>query len=223
MEAVMSQQIDLKTLERRAFRSIHQDGLWDIYLGGLMLVLTLFFAIPESGEGELVYIGLALLGVALVFSIFQLGKKFITIPRMGQVRFGPERQKRKVKLTWIMAGYFAVTLGIVLFTLYLWNTSASGQGLEPAFNPSTERIVVASIAALIAGSSTVVISYFKEFVRGYYIALLMAGGFFFTLTLETIVPMIIAGVLILVPGIVLFVRFLRQYPVLRQEAPHGNS
>jgi len=117
----MSQNIDLKALERKAFRSVHQDGLWDIYIGGLLLVLSLMFTIPDSGEGELRTLGLAMLGVAIMFAIFQLGKKYITTPRMGQVRFGAERQKRKITLGWIMGAFVLVTLGLFLFSLYVWN------------------------------------------------------------------------------------------------------
>lgn len=217
----MSQNLDLKALESKAFRSFHQDGLWDIYLGVLLLALSLFFSIPESGEGERNYMLLALLGVGVAFAIFQLGKKYITVPRMGQVRFGPERQKRKITLAWIMSAYVLVTLGLVLFSLYVWNASASGRTVDLA--PSLGRVLVASVAALIAGTSTLVISYFREFVRGYYIALLMGAGFFLTLLLDMTAPMVIAGVLILVPGLVLFVNFLRQHPLPPQEAHHGSS
>ena len=219
----MSQNLDLKAIERKAFRSVHQDGSWDIYLGGLMLVLSLFFAIPESGEGELTYMVIALLGVAVVFAVFQLGKKYITTPRMGQVQFGPERRKRKITLGWIMGAYVLVTLGMVLFSLYIWNRSASGQTVDLALTPSLERVLVALVAALLAGTSTLVISYFREFVRGYYIALLMGLGFFFTLLLDMTIPMIVAGALILVPGLILFVNFLRQHPLPPQEARHGSS
>jgi len=219
----MSQNLDLKAIERKAFRSVHQDGLWDIYLGGLMLVLSLFFAIPESGEGELTYMVIALLGVTVVFAVFQLGKKYITTPRMGQVQFGPERQKRKITLGWIMGAYVLVTLGMVLFSLYIWNRSASGQTVDLALTPSLERVLVALVAALLAGTSTLVISYFREFVRGYYIALLMGLGFFFPLLLDMTIPMIVAGALILVPGLILFVNFLRQHPLPPQEARHGSS
>jgi len=219
----MSQNLDLKAIERKAFRSVHQDGLWDIYLGGLMLVLSLFFAIPESGEGELTYMVIALLGVTVVFAVFQLGKKYITTPRMGQVQFGPERQKRKITLGWIMGAYVLVTLGMVLFSLYIWNRSASGQTVDLALTPSLERVLVALVAALLAGTSTLVISYFREFVRGYYIALLMGLGFFFTLLLDMTIPMLVAGALILVPGLILFVNFLPQHPLPPQEARHGSS
>lgn len=219
----MSQNLDLKAIERKAFRSFHQDGLWDIYLGGLLLVLSLFFAIPESGEGELTYMGLALLGVAIVFAFFQLGKKYITAPRMGQVKFGPERQKRKMTLAWIMGAFVLVTLGLNLYTLYVWNASSSAHPVDLNLAPSMGRVVVSSIAALIAGLSTIVISYFKEFTRGYYIALLIGCGFFFTLLLDSTVPMIAAGALILLPGLVIFVNFLRQHPLPPREASHGNS
>jgi hypothetical protein len=219
----MSQNLDLKAIERKAFRSVHQDGLWDIYLGGLLLVISLFFAIPESGAGELTYMGLALLGVVVVFAFFQLGKKYITVPRMGQVRFSPERQKRKATLAWIMGTFVLVTLGLNLYSLYVWNASASGQSVDLNLAPSLERAAVASIAALIAGLSMIVISYFKEFTRGYYIALLMGCGFFFTLWLDSQVPMIVVGALILLPGLALFINFLRQHPLPPREASHDNS
>lgn len=219
----MSQNFDLKALERKAFRSVHQDGLWDIYIGGLLLVLSMMFTIPDSGEGELKTLGLAMLGVAIMFAIFQLGKRYITTPRMGQVRFGAERQKRKTTLGWIMGAFVLVTLALFLFSLYVWNSSASGQAVDVPVSPSVERIFVASLAALIAGVSMTVISYFKEFIRGYYIALLMAAGFFFTLVFDTTTPMIVAGALILVPGLVLFINFLRQHPLPPQEAGHGNA
>jgi uncharacterized membrane protein YidH (DUF202 family) len=219
----MTQNLDLKAIERRAFRSVHQDGLWDIYLGVLLLSLSLFFAVPESGEGEGTYMLFALLGVGIAFAVFQLGKRYVTVPRMGQVQFGPERQKRKITLAWIMGFYFLVTLGLVLFSLYMWNANASGLRTELIVDPSLERAFVASIAALIVGTSIIVISYFKEFLRGYYIALLMGCGFFFTLWFDTTLPMIIAGMFILVPGLVLFVTFLRQHPLPPQEASHDNS
>ena len=219
----MSQNFDLKNLERKAFRSVHQDGLWDIYIGGLMLVLSLMFSIPESGKGKVTNTGLALLGVAIMFAFFQLGKKYITTPRMGQVRFSAERQKRKITLGWIMGAYVLVTLGMFLFSLYVWNTSASGRVVDLPLGSSLERLFVASLAALIAGTSMIVISYFKEFMRGYYIALLMGAGFFFTLLLDMITPMIVAGALILVPGLVLFINFLHQHPLPPQEVGHGNS
>jgi hypothetical protein len=216
----MSQNLDLKAIERKAFRSVHQDGLTDIYIGALLLALSLFFAIPESGEGEGIYMGLALLGVALAFAFFQWGKKYITAPRLGQVKFGPARQRRKAMLVWVMGFYVLVTLGVLLYSLYVWNAGIS-TGLT--LGSSLERMLVGFVAALIAGTSLIVKSYFMEFLRGYYIALLMGCGFFFTLLLDSTIPMIIAGALILLPGLAIFVNFLRQHPLPPREASHDNS
>jgi len=103
-----------------------------------------------------------------------------------------------------------------LFNLYVWNKSASGGVVDLPLGSSLERLFVASL-------SMTVLSYFKEFMRGYYIALLMAAGFFFTLLLDTTTPMIISGTLILVPGLVLFINFMRQHPLPPREVRHGNS
>jgi hypothetical protein len=167
--------------------------------------------------------GLALLGVLIVFLFFQLGKRYITMPRMGQVRFSPERQKRKVTLAWIMGAFVLITLGLNLYSLYVWNAADSAQPVNLNLAPALERAVVASIAALIAGISTMVISYFKEFTRGYYIAVLMGVAFFLTLWLDSTVPMIVAGALILLPGLVIFIIFLRQHPLPPREASHDHS
>ena len=216
----MSQNLDLKAVERKAFRSFHQDGLLDIYIGALALALSLFFAIPESGEGEGMYMGLAFLGVAIAFAIFQLGKKYITNPRLGQVRFGPARQRRKVAMMWVMAGFVVVTFGVLVYSIYVWKV---GTPAPSPLSPSLERIMVALIAGVISGASVIVKSYFMEFIRGYYIGFALGCGLFFTILLDSIIPMIVAGALILLPGLVIFVNFLRQHPLPPQEASHDHS
>ena len=219
----MSQNLDLKAIERKAFRSVHQDGLWDIYLGIIMLVCSLLLNIPDNEDFPLPTMLLSLAGLGIAFGIYHFGKRFVTVPRMGQVKFGPERQKRKMTLAWIMGVFVLVTLGLNLYTLYVWNASSSAHPVDLNLAPSLERAVVSTIAALIAGISTMVISYFKEFTRGYYIALLMGLGFFFTLLLDTTIPMIVAGALILLPGLVIFIIFLRRHPLPPREASHDRS
>jgi len=218
----MTQNLDLKAIERKAFRSTHQDGLWDIYIGITMLVCALLLNIPDNEDFPLPVFVLGMAGMGIAFAIFHFGKKFITVPRMGRVKFGPGRQKRKITLAWVMGAFVMVTLGLNLFTLYVWNASSSAQPVELNLAPSLERAVVASIAALIAGLSTIVISYYKEFTRGYYIALLMGIGFFFAMLLDTPVPVVVAAALILLPGLYVFLRFLRGHP-LPQDIPNDQS
>ena len=45
----MSQEIDLKQIERKAFRSTYQDGLWDIYIGLVVIFMALYMYRPVGG------------------------------------------------------------------------------------------------------------------------------------------------------------------------------
>jgi hypothetical protein len=219
----MSQNLDLKAIERKAFRSVYKDGLWDIYIGIILLVCSQLLAIPDNEDFPLPTMLLSLAGLVIAFGVYHLGKRFVTAPRMGLVKFGPERQKRKVTLAWIMSMYLLVTLGVFLFSLYLWNAKNPVLTENWMMTVGMERLLVATLAALIVGTSTIVISYFKDFVRGYYIALVMGAGFFLALWLDTPIFIVIAAVLILLPGLALFVNFLRQHPLPPREASHDNS
>ena len=46
----MSEQLNLKQLERKAYRSTFQDGLWDLYLAGLMACLGILGLIGKFQE-----------------------------------------------------------------------------------------------------------------------------------------------------------------------------
>jgi hypothetical protein len=84
------------------------------------------------------------------------------------------------------------------------------------------RLLVATISALLVGGSSIMIAYFKDFTRGYYIALSMGIGFFFAMLLDTPVPVVVAAALILLPGLYVFLRFLRGHP-LPQDIPNDQS
>jgi len=79
-------------------------------------------------------------------------------------------------------------------------------------------LVVASTGALIVGPSMILVAFFKDFPRGYFIAIMIALAVFLMLYLNQPVYPIIIGALIALPGLVLFVRFLQKYPMHREEA-----
>ena len=71
-------------------------------------------------------------------------------------------------------------------------------------------------SALIVGVSFSVIAFFNDFTRGFYIALLASLATFLMIYLNQPLYPILIGALILLPGLVLFVRFLRAYPLPRE-------
>jgi len=215
----MLNQLRLKELERQAFRSTYQDGLWDLYFGLIVICMSIFVYRPASGYSPL-NIVLALSAMAVSYSLFWAGKKFITLPRMGQVRFGAQRQKRKRTLIIVLSVVVLIQVVFLSFQLLAWANPEVGAGFNSLLpNRNVMDLVVASVGALFVGPSMILIAYFIDFPRGYFIAILIALAVFLMIYLNQPVYPIIIGTLIALPGLVLFVRFLHQYPLRRMETP----
>jgi hypothetical protein len=219
----MNTQLDLKELERKAFRATYQDGLWDLYFGLIVVCMSIFIYRPASGYSPL-NIVLALCAFGVAYSLFWAGKKFITLPRMGQVRFGAKREKRK--RTMIIALSVVVLIQSLLFVLQLigWANPGFGASINGFIKDRNFMdLVVASVGALMVGPSMILVAYFIDFPRGYFIAVMIALAVFLMIYLNQPVYPIIIGALIALPGLVLFVRFLRNYPLQREEAFHERE
>jgi hypothetical protein len=213
-------QINLKELERKAFRSTYQDGLWDLYYGLIVTCMSIFVYRPESGYSPL-NIVLAMSAMGAAYILFWAGKKFITLPRMGQVKFGARRKKRRLTMVIALSITVLIQVAFFVFTLLVWSNPELGaklKGIIPDGN--VMDLVVASVGALFVGPSMVLVAYFTDFPRGYFIALMMALAVFLMILLNRPIYAIIIGVVIALPGVVLFVRFLQKYPLHRQEMPH---
>ncbi len=217
----MSNTIDLKQLERRAFRSTYLDGLWDIYMGGIVMAFAAVMYRPEGGYSVMNIVGLVLI-YAIFFCLFWVGKKFITLPRMGQVRFGPIRKQKKRLM--------AIILGVIVLIQAVFVGLTVGGLADPDFgarlfgrfvSASQERLAVAAVGALFVGPSMLLIAYFSDFPRGYYIAVLMALAVFLMILINNPIYPLVLGALIILPGVILFINFLKKYPLPRGEDSNG--
>lgn len=212
----MSVPVSLKDAERRAFRSVFQDGLWDIYLGlllGTMGVGVLF----ASGSRSVLKGIIALFGfVCLCMLAFWAGKKYVTTPRLGLVKFSP-RRKAKVRNVRVVL-FLSALLGVV--TLFI--------GLSPGPTSVPEWAAHMPLAAYIWVMQVLVVfsigAYFLDVPRFYLYGVLYAMPFPAAIALDesgivasgkVAFPLTFgasAGIMILV-GLGLFVRFLREHPL----------
>jgi hypothetical protein len=215
----MSTELNLKEIERKAFRSTYQDGLWDLYMGLIVMGMSIFIYHPASGYSPWNIILMLLVFVAAQ-GLFFAGKKYITVPRMGQVRFGAIRKRKARTLAIILGVFVLLQVGMVGITALGW---AHPETLEPVNRflqgGGSTLPVVAAIGSLMVGTSMIVSAYFSDFPRGYYIAIMMALAVFLMIYLNKPVYSILIGGLILLPGLVLFIRFLKAYPMRREETP----
>jgi hypothetical protein len=214
----MSNTFDLKQIERKAFRSTYQDGLWDILLGVIVVVMAITIYRPVSGYSPMNIIWMVLI-YAVANSLFWAAKKYITLPRMGQVRFGPIRRQKKKTLAIILGVIVLIQTIFVGMTLIGWHNPVFGAKLFSSFGDYSQgQLAVAALGSLFVVPSMLVMAYFTDFIRGYYIAILMGLAVFLMILLnQPIYPVVIGGLIIL-PGVVLFITFLKKYP-----NPQGNE
>lgn len=217
----MSAPIDLKDIEKRAFRATYQDGLLDINIGGIVLSMSTLEYSSISDTQPLLRFGLLVAGLTVSSLIFWGGKKYLTIPRLGQVKFGPRRQKRNLIMASILAGIVLLQVIFLVGSILLWRNPewATSLGLHTS-NRDLERMMVALIAALFVGPSMTLIAYFTDFLRGYYIAFILSLAAFSLVWFHQPAYFTIAGLIILIPGVILFVRFLREHPLPPAEPSH---
>jgi hypothetical protein len=217
----MSNALDLKQIERKAFRSTYQDGLWDILLGVIVAAMAITIYRPESGYSPMNIIGMVLI-YAVVYSLFWAAKKYITLPRMGQVRFGPTRQQKKKTLAIILGIIVLIQAFVVGVTVFGWLNPVFGAKLLGSFGDySLEHLAVAALGSFFVGPSMLVIAYLIDFPRGYYIAILMALAVFLMILINQPIYPVVIGVLIIVPGLVLFIHFLKKYPLPQGDETNG--
>jgi hypothetical protein len=217
----MSQELNLKQIERKAFRATYQDGLWDIFFGLVVVFMSINLYRPEEGySGRNIVIFLVGFGVANL--IFWAGKKFITLPRMGQVKFGPIRKKRGLHLAIALSVIVLINIGLVTLTALGWaNPERAVQLNTFLLDRGWMDITVALIGSMLVGVSMILMAYFNDFPRGYYIATMASLAVFLMIWLNQPIFPIILGGLIILPGVILFIRFLSKYPLPQREILHG--
>ncbi|MCP4710932.1 MAG: hypothetical protein GY869_20100 [Planctomycetes bacterium] len=204
---MMKHDINLKELERKAYLSTFQDGLLDIAIGAMLLV-TAFSGILENA-------GLpprtaSILGICLMLSVplvVILGKKFITVPRMGMVKFSPARQAQREKA--IAALVLTLLITAVVAALAMTRT-ANFDGFK------SHVVGVILIAVPLS-----VLAYFLQFNRLYIIALLAGIAELIHSFIDNYWVFATAGVIICSMGLYMFVRFLKTYPKSSEEFSHG--
>lgn len=216
----MPEKLNLRELERKAWRSFYDDGLWDIYLGLLLGLMGISGLLDRSNltedAGIMIYIGL----LVLVMLAFWAAKRFITVPRIGRVKFGRERKVRRFKTVLVL--FASVVFGLVAMLL-----------ATTARHDAADFLLRAIIPTLWAVNMLVVfgaMGYFLDYQRLYFIGLMYAitvplDEIFITLTGLRIGLFLFFGFgsLIVAVGLFYLLRFLRNYPVIKEGANDNSS
>jgi magnesium-transporting ATPase (P-type) len=185
----------------RNLNAYHQDGLLDILIGlgilmaGVFLLSNLFW--------------LAAILPAVAYPIMQSAKKTITEPRIGALLKEPQQiaATRRSFMGFMVAGVVAMILGFIMFAiLSLDLLSSSAQTLLLKNFPVALGVIAAFLFALTALLSGVG----RFYLYGLLSLIFISGGALLNLP----GPLYSAslGLLILLYGITLLARFVREHP-----------
>lgn len=212
----MTQNEDLKRLERKAYKSYFDDGIWDIAWGiwlavWAILPLLKFYDISRFYAYSLMFVPTILL---------LLGKKYLTVPRIGMVRFNPARRRRKIYI-------FLAGIATLALTTLLWYMTATGQISAPS--PAIGGLAMPIIEAFGIFLILSALAFFIEFPRLYIYASMFATGIIITETLyphtgepwDALLGFGVYALSILCYGIIRLVLFLGKYPRPKMEVQNG--
>lgn len=213
----MSQNISLKDAERKVFRTAHNDGLWDIFLGCFFLEFALAPLLSTS-LGDFWSSAVFLPILLLVYLTIRLVRRNVIIPRIGVVKFGRSRINKLKKFTFVMlvVNIIAAILGFI--------TAINFQRITGETVPLTLGMI------FLIGFS--IAAHFLDFSRLYFYGLLAAlsplvGEWLFINGIAShhgfpIAFGTTAGIMIIV-GFAIFIRLLHKNPILIETIAPGEK
>ncbi|MBC8504740.1 MAG: hypothetical protein ISR58_20530 [Anaerolineales bacterium] len=211
----MSQSLNLKTAERNSFKlATYTDGLNDISLGIVMIVLSLY-SFTRNLLGPVLNAVAILIVVLIAVGSLSFIKSRLVPPRVGIVKFGSQTKTRLIKAV-------SATAILVLAVLATWYISASDIIFQ---EPTWERLprwvtdfdvdIFFTLLTIALFSS---IAYSFSVLRFHLYGLLFGFGMLLSTILsvyrgiEFQYPMAFSGLVILGIGIYILFQFMKSYP-----------
>lgn len=200
----MSYELDMKEIERQVYLSYTEDGLIDIAIGVVIAAWGLM--LTQEPNGLIGLLGLLGLG------IWYMGKRLITIPRIGIIEPSQKMERRLTNMA-----VFLVVLGLLIFvgilvmrsigvveftnyTLAILGLVLAGGVAVLAFLLNAPRIYVYAVIIFVSFAGGEILAQYITSVDAFALAVMAGGG------------------LILIAGITVLIRFLRKYPRPQMEA-----
>jgi hypothetical protein len=217
----MSQLFTSKNAERKIFLlAIFQDGIWDMQIGGAIMLFS-FYPVTRRllGPGWNLVLIFGLLAILLIFGATL--KRNVSKPRMGLVKYGQKQKSKLLTMRLIIFGIFLVSTALAISLIMQVFQGPNWGAKAPEWLQMLDMDIVfglfaVAIFSLVSG----VFRMWRPFIYG----LLLGSGLVGSGALsvyggpEFKYPFAIAGGIILVIGLGIFLRFVRTYQIPVEEA-----
>jgi hypothetical protein len=213
----MSSQIDLTQAERRALALSMVDGVWDMFMGLFFFIQALVDPIESLGTSRVVAYLPLIFYLPVGFFVFLRLKIKVTNPRIGLVKtsFSTNRQEKRLLILVLVMVVFTwgIFIGgsVGLFEGLGWTGGwLFGWGMDMLFGLLTFAVFSMLAYSLIAP-------------RYYMFGVLLGAAMPLTALLRdqgervSSIPMILAGLVMVFVGALVFRRFIRDYPLFSEE------
>jgi hypothetical protein len=141
--------------------------------------------------------------------LYVLIKQRITVPRFGFVRF--ESQKKTVQKAWISVG-----IGVLFVAFFLTlNVFVSRRPASPEAQAWIQRYHMVPLSAMLFGLPTLAAALFLGLKR-FYLYMFLAVGLPLLgalMNIETYIPIVTTGAIMIAFGAFLLITFLQKYPL----------
>ena len=183
---------NLKAIEKKVWQLNFQDGITDITIALVLIVST----ICQIFNKFRFYLYLLFI-IPVLFSIF--ARKYITVPRMGLVKYSKERNQKRHLLTF--------SISAIIFIILASTITGTINKLQPV-----TPIFIGAIILIICSIIAFVLNYARMYFYGILIALSELTIYKTGLISDGAFAWLITGIIILLIGIIYLVRFIKEYP-----------
>jgi len=210
----MVENIDLKDIEKNVLKTAHKHGFFEFIMGFIVMGMAFGPIFRESLPSPYKYFLWPLILIIIACILIFIVMKYVIQPRTGIAKPGPSLKSRGRKLLIVILVQFTIQLIFIVLLI-----TGSGSGIQ------VSGILFILIVGLFFIPIFAIIAYLMKYPRLYLIGIFIWLAIFINEILydpldyriRWLLSYGVIGCIILIMGLVIFIRFLKKYPLPKEE------